>query len=110
MTGAAVERLAGPPSDRGQLDRPLDAGEVAVDLLQGDHSPAHGAVQLPPAEQAEVDLERWLLVGRSEVFPGGDAADGEPTAEPPGTDAEMAEVLHGVPGVDHLPVGHGPNS
>src|SRR4051812_22468165 len=70
MGGPPAFRAGGPqdgefefrndPARKGQLERRLQAGEVAVPLLQGDHGPAQMGDALPVADRLVVDADAAL--------------------------------------------------
>src|SRR5215469_14955468 len=100
--------LADPAPDRGQSDRPVRAGQVRLGLLHADGSPAQRAEYLPPAQLAKGDVGSARgAVGSQQFFPAAQASGWRGGAEAPRFDAEPAEVLGRVAGMDKFPVDDG---
>ena len=100
--------LADPAPDRGQLDGPVRAGQVRLGLLHTDDSPAQRAEYLPPAQLVKGDLGPARgAVCSQQLFLAAQPGGGRGRAETPRLDAEPAEVLGRVAGVDEFPVDDG---
>src|SRR5207248_2202580 len=98
-------RLTGAPADRRALERADGTGKVRVSLDEADHAPAHVPEHLPEPQLLAGDLAAARGgVGRQQLVARAEAA-GRPVigAEPPGANAQPAEVLSGIPAVAQLP-------
>jgi hypothetical protein len=78
---------------------------VSLGLRHADDSPAQGAEYLPPAQFAggNAGSSRGPVRGK-QLFPAAQPGGGRAGAETPRLDAEPAEVLGRVAGVDKFPV------
>src|SRR3954463_11385511 len=92
-------------ADRRQFDRALVAGQVPPGLVHAAPAPPHGAVDLPPADDFEVDPPAAdACVACEQILVGAEAADRPGAPEAPGAHAEVAEVLHRIPPGGEVPV------
>src|SRR3954470_13185969 len=122
-----LSRMGGPPAFRagspqdgefefgrdaarqGQFERRLQAGQMAVPLLEGDHSPAQMGDGLPVADRLVVDLDTALgLVPPVKRPARRDAARPQlRLPEAPALGAKPADVRHRIAPPGELPVENG---